>query len=278
MINSYFKIAISSRQRPGRHKTANFIWIPMIPTKRCKKRKTKHHQAIIITSAKCKVGCWFSKWSKGWRVCVSVQTLMVDIMLITVTWVCLHLSASSSASPGISPHALHEFLEYAFSSSESDNEGLCRPCLKIITIWDTGKQIKTYYCIGECHHKKYNTKYNTIYVAYIICLYHFDWIIQTNVPVFFKKQQRSSLKPQWTSLTPTWWLSPLPDNQKKAYGDLRPNPSCVRSWCVCVFPFTFNPTFQRQAKAWTVIVRCQQAWTWGDYLCYSSCVTVRCLP
>lgn len=32
--------------------------------------------------------------------------------------------------------------------------------------------------------------------------------------------------------------------------------------CVCVFPFTFNPTFQRQAKAWTVTVHCQQASTW----------------
>lgn len=28
--------------------------------------------------------------------------------------------------------------------------------------------------------------------------------------------------------------------------------------CVCVFPFTFNPTFHRQAKAWTVTVRAKR--------------------
>ena len=161
ITNSYFKIAISSRQRPGCHKTADFIWIPMIPTKRCKNRKTKHHQAIIITAAKCKVLMLIQQAKQRLTSpCVQFKHLWWT-KLIAGTWVCLHLSASSSASPGISPHALHEFLEFAFSSSESDNEGLCRPCLKIITIWDTGKQIKMRYCIGECDHKNRSTKYSS---------------------------------------------------------------------------------------------------------------------
>ena len=34
IINSYFKIAVSFRQRPGCNKTANFIWIAVIPKKK----------------------------------------------------------------------------------------------------------------------------------------------------------------------------------------------------------------------------------------------------
>lgn len=33
----------------------------------------------------------------------------------------------------------------------------------------------------------------------------------------------------------------------------------ARRWYVWVFPFTFNPTFQRQAKAWTVTEHNKQA-------------------
>lgn len=51
-INSYFKIAISSWQWPGRHKTADFIWIPVIPSERSKKKNK--NITVTITSAKNK--------------------------------------------------------------------------------------------------------------------------------------------------------------------------------------------------------------------------------
>lgn len=51
---------------------------------------------------------------------------------VTITWACRHLWTYSSTGPGNALLAHHEFLEFVSSSSESDNEGLCRPCLKII--------------------------------------------------------------------------------------------------------------------------------------------------
>lgn len=107
-------------------------------------KEKKLNITIIITSAKCKQSGMLIQQAKEeiyhkMRDFTKQHNKSVSLMvalLISVTWVFLRLSASFWAAPGIAPLALHEFLEFVSSSSESDNEGLCRPCLKIITIWD----------------------------------------------------------------------------------------------------------------------------------------------
>lgn len=170
-----------------------------LDTYKGRQKQNEWLQPWLLTNI-TKAVCWFSKkrsstmnkWgTKSYRKSVpSVQTVTLP-SLIFATWVRPRLSASFWAAPGIALLGPHESLEFASSSSETDNEGLCRPCLKIITIWDTGNQIKNMF-------NKASKIKKIIGVYNVPADFSGDKTFNLKRDTF-KKQQRLFLKPQQSS-------------------------------------------------------------------------------
>lgn len=89
--------------------------------------KTQQEQDTVIPSAESKQ--------------LSQVQLPKWALLINLTWACHHLWTYSSTDLG---NARLEFLESVSSSSKSDNEGLCRPCRKIIPSLRSKKQRRSW--------------------------------------------------------------------------------------------------------------------------------------
>lgn len=173
MINSYFIVAVSSRQWPGRHKTANFIWIPMIPTKRSKETN-KINATESIQQAKGGLNhmtdvCLRSKLS--WWKCSSLLPEYVSVSQHPFEPLAVphrsHFTNFSNSPPPVQKAIMKVYVVHVWKSLQSRTWG--NKWKRMITAWEKTGQLTL-----------------DIYIKTKGCFYVFihiisDWNIQRNV-------------------------------------------------------------------------------------------------